>query len=196
MLVMGPQILESLNMQLSTFELLVQPIAPKPFDQNVSRRVIQAYFLTISNVNPPGSDDVIVSLQFTATPALENDQIFTIIDTGNGNVFGDLTPDDRSGKPSQNITLRPGTSGLFVLQPDITKSSPNPASLEEAKLEIRGYVELFLSPLSPSPSAQLLVSPQIRGTFVPNDLTAPDPDFDQQAYSLPTANGGSLIMLP
>lgn len=183
-------------MQISTFELLVQPIAPKPFNSDVSRRVIQAYFLTIANIDAPGSDDVVLSLQFTATPELNNDEIFTIVDAGSGNVFGDLFPDDVTGKPSQKITLPAEKTALFVLQPDISKAAPNPASLDVAKLEVRGYVELFLSPLSPNPAANLLVSPQIRGTFVPNDLGTPDPDFDQQAYSLPTPNGGSSIILP
>jgi hypothetical protein len=183
-------------MQISTFELLVQPIAPKPFSPDVSRRVIQAYFLTIANVDPVGSDDVVLSIQFTPTTDLKNNQIFTIVDTGSGNVFGDLSDDDITGKPSQNITLPAGKTALFVLQPDISKAAPNPASLDVAKLEVRGYVELFLSPLSPSPTANLLVSPQIRGTFTPNDLTAADPDFDQQAYGLPTPSGGALIALP
>jgi len=183
-------------MQVSTFELLVQPIAPPPFNSSVSRRVIQAYFLTIANIDTLGSPDAVLSLQFTATPELKSDEIFTIIDTGSGNVFGDLTPDDTTGKPSQQITLPAGKSALFVLQPDISKSAPNPASLEVANFEVRGYVDIVMSPFSPSPAAKLLVSPQIRGTFVPNDLTAPDPDFDQQAYSLPTPGGGSLITLP
>lgn len=183
-------------MQISTFELLVQPIAPPPFSSAVSRRAIQAYFLTISNIDAAGSPDVVLSIQFTPTQDLNTNEIFTIVDTGSGNVFGDLTPDDVTGKPSQKITLPAGKTALFVLQPDISKSAPNPASLEVAKLEVRGYVELIVSPLSPSPTANLLVSPQVRGTFVPNDLATPNPDFDQQAYSLPTPGGGGLISLP
>jgi hypothetical protein len=183
-------------MQISTFELLVQPIAPKPFNSSVSRRTIQAYFLTIANLDQPGADDVVLSLQFTPTPELKNNEIFTILDVGSGNVFGELSLDDITGKPSQTITLPAGKTVLFVLQPDISKLAPNPASLDVAKFEVRGYVELFLSPFSPNPAANLLVSPQIRGTFVPNDLSASDPDFDQQAYSLSTPNGGSLISLP
>lgn len=183
-------------MQISTFELLVQPIAPKPFNANVSRRVIQAYFLTISNLDAPGADDVVLSLQFTPTNELKANETFTITDTGGGNVFGELSPSDDTGKPSANITLPAGKTALFVLQPDISKSAPNPASLDVAKYEVRGYVELFLSTFSPNPAANLLVSPQVRGTFVPNDLAAADPDFDQQAYSLPTPNGGSSIILP
>lgn len=183
-------------MQISTFELLVKPIAPKPFSSSVSRRIIQAYFLTIANLDPAGADDIVLSLQFTPTPELNNNEIFTILDTESGNVFGELSADDLTGKPSQTITLPAGKTALFVLQPDISKLAPNRASLAVANFEVRGYVELFLSPFSPNSAANILVSPQIRGTFVPNDLSAANPDFDQQAYSLSTPTGGSLITLP
>ncbi|MEL6604504.1 MAG: hypothetical protein AAFP20_14905 [Cyanobacteria bacterium J06614_10] len=183
-------------MEISTFELLVQPIAPKPFDTNVSRRVIQAYFLTIANLDAPGADDIVLSLQFTPTTELKTDETFIITDTGSGNMFGELSPNDDTSKPSVNITLSAGKTALVVLQPDISKAAPNPASLDVAKYEVRGYVEVFLSNFSPNPAANILVSPQVRGTFVPNDLGAVNPDFDQQAYSLPTPNGGSLITLP
>jgi hypothetical protein len=182
-------------MFVSTFELLVRPIAPPPFNSAVSRRAIQAYFLTIANLEPVGSPDVVLSLQFHATQALKNEETFTITDTGNGNIFGELTPDDATGKPSQKLTLPAGKTALFILQPDISKSAPNPASLEVANYEVRGFVNVEISPLSPSSTAKLLVSPQIRGTFVPNDLAAPNPDFDQQSYGLPTPNGG-LITIP
>ncbi|MBE9177692.1 hypothetical protein IQ268_03745 [Oculatella sp. LEGE 06141] len=176
-------------MYISSFELLVKPIAPKPFPSNVSRRVVQAYFLSISNLD--SAEDVVLSLQFTGTPTVTTDNTFTIFDSGSSNMFGELAPDSVTGKPSQILTLAKGQTGLFVLQPDLSK----PGILDEANLEVRGYVELFISPLSPSDSAELLISPQIRGTFLPSDLTDPNPDFDQQAYSLPTANGTALIKL-
>ncbi|MBW4448419.1 MAG: hypothetical protein KME38_16515 [Spirirestis rafaelensis WJT71-NPBG6] len=177
-------------MLLSNFELLVKPIAPKPFSPSISRRVIQAYFLTISNLNPAG-DDVVLSVQFTATAALRTEDTFTIVDAGGSNVFGELSTDNNTGKPSQLLTLPAGSTTLFVLQPDISK----PNFLEKADYEVRGYVEVLLSPFSPSPSAELLVSPQSRGTFVPTNLEDPNPDFDQQAYSLLTASGGAFLTL-
>ncbi|MGF1497240.1 MAG: hypothetical protein ACFB8W_10505 [Elainellaceae cyanobacterium] len=178
-------------MIVSSFELLVKPIAPAPFDPNVSRRVVQAYFLQISNLNSPESADVALSLQFIATPVLNNAELIAITDNGSGNVFSDLVPDPMTGIPSQQLTLASGTTTLFVLQPDITQMAPNKASLATADLEVRGYVQLELSRFSPSGSAELLVTPQIRGTFLPANLNDPNPDFDQQAYTLP----GGIIKL-
>ncbi|MBM0741480.1 hypothetical protein JOY44_07605 [Phormidium sp. CLA17] len=180
-------------MFVSSFELLVKPIAPPPFNSAVSRRAVQAYFLTISNLNPVGVGDVSLSVQFTATPGLNNDELIAIVDAGGGNIFSDLVPDPVTGKPSQQITLPSGVTALVVLQPDLSKAAPNPASIEVASLEVRGYVELSLSPFSANTTAEILVTPQIRGTFIPADLTAPSPDFDQQSYTLPTANPGAII---
>ena len=41
----------------------------------------------------------------------------------------------------------------------------------------------------------MLLTPEHRGTFLPQNLAAPNPDFDQLAYALPTANGGSKFTL-
>jgi len=172
-------------MIVSSFELLVKPIAPAPFDPRVSRRVVQAYFLQISNLNPPGVADAALSLQFISTPMLNNAELITITDNGSGNVFSDPVPDPTTGIPSQQLTLPSGTTTLFVLQPDITQAPPNKASLDVADLEVRGYVDLNLSPFSANDMAELLVTPQIRGTFLPANPRERNPDFDQQAYALP-----------
>ena len=180
-------------MFFSAFELLVKPIAPPPFDPAVSRRVVQAYFLTLSNLNPPGEADVALSIQFTPTPDLNNDELIAITDVGAGNVFSDLVPDPVTGKPSQALTLPSGKTALFVLQPDLSKAPPNRASLAVANLEVRGYVELTLSPYSPTRNAEILVTPQHRGTFLPAAPILPFADFDQQSYPLQTANPGGVI---
>lgn len=184
-------------MLLSSFELLVKPIAPRTaaFPSGPARKVVQAYFLSISNVNPVGEPDAAFSVQFTATPELNNDELIAITDVGNGDVFSELVPDPVTGKPSQQITLPSGKSALFILQPDISKPAPNRASIAVANLEVRGYVELFLSPYSSNSHAELLVTPQIRGTFLPADLSNPNADYDQQSYVLPTANPGSIVKL-
>lgn len=182
-------------MIISSFELLVKPIAPGPFPASVSRRVIQAYFLQISNINAPDVADAALSIQFTSTPGLNNDELIAITDVGDGNIFSDLVADPVTGKPSQQLTLPSGRTALVLLQPDVSKTAPNRASLEVADLEVRGYVEITLSPFSANKNVELLVTPQTRGTFVPSDLAAPNPDFDQQSYPLPTANPGSIIKL-
>lgn len=48
--------------------------------------------------------------------------------------------------------------------------------------------------LNPS-QGDFLLTPEQRGTFIPKDLNNPSRDLDQIAYSLPTANGGSLFRL-
>ncbi len=180
-------------MFVSSFELLVKPIAPPPFDPAVARRAVQAYFLTLSNLNPVGDADVALSVQFTATPGLNNNELVAIVDMGAGNIFSDLVPDPVTGKPSQPLTLPSGMTALVLLQPDLSKAAPNPASLAVANLEVRGYVELSLSPFSANKTAEILVTPQIRGTFIPVDPASASADFDQQSYTLPTANPGAMI---
>ncbi|MDX2215094.1 MAG: hypothetical protein SFY66_17540 [Oculatellaceae cyanobacterium bins.114] len=182
-------------MIISSFELLVKPIAPGAFDPKVSRRVVQAYFLQISNINAANEADAAFSIQFNATPELNNDELIAIADVGEGNIFSDLVADPVTGKPSQQLTLPSGKTALFILQPDISKPAPNRASLQVADLEVRGYVEITLSPYSPNKTVELLVTPQTRGTFLPGDLSIDNPDFDQQSYPLPTANPGSIIKL-
>jgi hypothetical protein len=180
-------------MFVSAFELLVKPIAPPPFDPAVARRAVQAYFLTISNLNPVGVGDVALSVQFTATPGLNNDELVAITDLGAGNIFSDLVPDPVTGKPSQQLTLPSGVTALVLLQPDLSKAPPNRASLAVADLEVRGYVELAVSPFSANPTAEILVTPQIRGTFIPAAPAFPFADFDQQSYTLPTASPGGIL---
>ncbi|MCC5649536.1 hypothetical protein LC609_06705 [Nostoc sp. XA013] len=68
-------------MLVSTFEILVKSQLPPELKSPLSRKVIQGYFLTLSNLNP---FSVVLSLVFTAvTPSL-NDVIplldVTVID--------------------------------------------------------------------------------------------------------------------
>ncbi|NJK28374.1 MAG: hypothetical protein HC925_07770 [Coleofasciculaceae cyanobacterium SM2_3_26] len=81
---------------------------------------------------------------------------------------------------------------MFILQPDLRKPEVLPASPSDANLEARGFVEVDISANSSSNSARILVNPQIRGTFLSGSMP---PDFDQQAYSLLTPNGGSLLTI-
>lgn len=173
---------------VSAFELLVKPIAPAPpFAGAPSRTVVQAYFLLISNLNTSGSE-VALSLKFIAGGmGLSSDKLITLVDTGAGNNFGKLASD---GKTDDDIVLPSGFTGLFILQPDLRKPDVLPPAPTVPDVEIRGYVEIDISPNSSTSQAKLLVTPQIRGTFLSNE--AP-PDFDQQSYGLPTASGGGLI---
>lgn len=174
-------------MLVSTFELLVKPQLPKelqqpPFDK-ISRTVIQGYFLTLANTT---SSKVRVSLVFTAlSPMLDPAKTITFLDISGDNIPGDVDP-GIPGKTSFAFSIPANDTGLFILQPD-------PALLNnpEPDFEVRGYVEIFLSSLSPLRTATLLLTPEHRGTFF-KDVTAADPQLDQIIYPLPTATGSSL----
>lgn len=173
---------------VSAFEILVKPIAPSPpFASAPSRTVVQAYFLLISNLNTAGAE-VALSLRFiSGGMGLASDKLITLLDTGAGNNFGKLATD---GKADDDIVLPSGFTGLFILQPDLRKPDVLPPPPTVPDVEIRGYVEIDISPNSSTSTAKLLVTPQVRGTFLSDGVP---PDFDQQSYGLPTPSGGSLI---
>jgi hypothetical protein len=187
-------------MLVSTFEILVKSQLPKnlpsPLPANLeklSRTVIQGYFLTLANTT---SSTVKVSLVFTAvTPSIDIDKTFIFLDVEGVNIPGDLIPDTAANKARFTITIPGNDTGLFILQPDILKAGKDGKTLlDTADFELRGYVEIFMSSLSKSKSAKLLLTPEHRGTFFKN-LKDADPQLDQIVYSLPTANGGSLFNL-
>ncbi|GAB4132537.1 MAG: hypothetical protein Fur0046_02450 [Cyanobacteria bacterium J069] len=165
---------------ISSFELLFKPIAPA--SAPINRRVVQAYFLLVSNLTEASAGDVTFALKFTVnnTP-LVSDKLITIFDVGVGNNFGNL-----SAGMSEDYVIPSGYTGLFILQPkDLDPAAPD--------VEIRGVAEITLLPTSEANSAKLLLTPQQRGTFLPVDPAVPD--FDQQAYTLPTPNGSYLFEL-
>ena len=187
-------------MLVSTFEILVKSQLPKnlpsPLPANLeklSRTVIQGYFLTLANTT---SSTVKVSLVFTAvTPSIDIDKTFIFLDVEGVNIPGDLIPDTAANKARFTITIPGNDTGLFILQPDILKAGKDGKTLlDTADFELRGYVEIFMSSLSKSKSAKLLLTPEHRGTFFKN-LKDTNPQLDQIVYSLPTANGGSLFNL-
>ncbi|MDM9385590.1 hypothetical protein QUB80_33585 [Chlorogloeopsis sp. ULAP01] len=182
-------------MLLSTFELLVKPQLPPGLPnvpaefENLSRTVIQGYFLTLANTI---NSDVLVSLVFTAvTPELDLDKTITFLDTGGDNIIGDLSPFNPN-KKRFTIPINANDTVLFILQPDIIRN--NGELINEKNFEVRGYVEIFVSALSNLSEVTLLVTPEHRGTFF-KDLAANPPQLDQIAYSLPTATGSSLFKL-
>jgi hypothetical protein len=79
-----------------------------------------------------------------------------------------------------------------------------PQALTPGLLEVRGYVSLFLPPgrrgfPQSSTPVKVLLNPEIRGTFLPNDFPpqAPTlPDFDQINYTLAIASGKGLNEIP
>ncbi|TVP65493.1 MAG: hypothetical protein EA343_03370 [Nodularia sp. (in: Bacteria)] len=186
---------------VSTFELLVKRIAPIDNLGNlppniaqklekVARRVVQGYFLTIANTTNTTAS---LRLEFIATtPNLNLDDTVVVFDIFGDNKFADLRP--RPNDPKRfifDLRIPPHDTGLVTLLPDLTN-----LDLIQGKrdLEIRGYVNISRVNFR-GPTYDLLVTPEQRGTFLPNDINQILPDFDQIAYGIPTANGGSFLRL-
>jgi hypothetical protein len=195
-------------MEISTFELLIKPIAPRtPNTQAVARRVIQGYFLTISNLEEKRLRFTIEFFDSKANPPSPNRSL----EADNRPTGGLVIPRnfdliyDVAGANTELIRIRRGAAGQIAgdffldpkqtasiqLLPDLSALSDNP------DLEIRGYVNLRLpgNLLAPQNSVpvKVLLQPEIRGTFLPNDFpTSSIGDFDQINYNLTTASGKGL----
>lgn len=185
------------QMLLSTFELLVKQISTPGFGPAAASRIVaQGYFLTLAN---PNNVTVGVRLQFVATtPNLTLADTVAIRDVAGGNVFGELVPTADPRKLTYDLKIPAHDTALLTLLPDLAKDVLPPLGepdLLTTKYEVRGYVEISLqSPFSLS-GINLLLTPEHRGTFLAQNLAAPNLDFDQLVYSLPTATGSSLFTL-
>lgn len=185
-------------MLVSTFELLVKPIAPSGSGPvAVARTIVQGYFLTIAN---PNNFDLKLQLQFTSTtPSLNVLDTVTILDVQGTNDFSDLIP--VPGDPKRftfDLGIPANDTALVTLLPDLKTDVLPPFGVPDVltkTLEVRGYVEISLQSPFSLRGINLLLTPEHRGTFLPQNLAAPNPDFDQLAYSLPTATGSSLFKL-
>lgn len=199
-------------MLVSNFELLIKRIATLPSTtpssiSSVFRRVVQGYFLSVSNLE--SSRTIRLALTLTISRASGNREINSsnvqcIFDNGFTNNL--VLPITRSLSSNTNFTkfqtasfdLRPLQTGLITILPNVFPfiSNPNP------DLEIRGFVEInqrrrftFPFPTLSTPESEILITPETRGTFLDNDYptnpTVNELDFDQISYSLPTASGKS-----
>ncbi|KAM3101141.1 hypothetical protein ACKFKF_09185 [Phormidesmis sp. 146-12] len=207
--------------EVSTLELLVKRIAPKmalpPAAQSVARRVVQGYFLTISNLE---AKDLRYRLEFRislpdspadmdAVDRILEGNTFLIYDIAGFNNILTLNRIGMTGRyVSQEFIIPAQKTASVELLPDVTKF----ASLPDPQLEIRGYVSLSLprdfsgstpfekligKPQLPQP-AKVLLNAEIRGTFLPNDFPSNpnSADFDQINYSLTLASGKALNLVP
>lgn len=180
---------ETIN--VSNYELLVKPII-EPGTPN--RTVIQGYFLTIAN---PTSSDLEIELSFTAFSNDFNSSSFASAWDVNGSNDPNTLTVSAPFLQVYRLNLPAFDTGLFLLLPDVS----NPEVVTDRDTEIRGYVTLSIPTASPIRGGDnlrtLLLSVQQRGTFLPEGDIAPPAmgDFDQLAYSLPLANGGSEVTL-
>lgn len=175
---------------VSTFELLVKPLVQPAADiLGAGRTIIQGYFLTISNLN--SSTPVRLRVNFTAqSPNINSQPLLAFFDVTGSN--SPLTPLHGSATTQTYLISIPARdTGLFLLQPDVTDRRV----VTSADTEIRGFVTLSLANLFGSNSFDLLLTPQQRGTFLPQNFPTDNVDFDQLAYALPTATGGSKVTL-
>lgn len=197
-------------MEISTFELLVKPIAPRilgnPAITAVARRVVQGYFLTISNLD---SKDLTFRLEFIQSAPNPIDPDRTLLNNA------DLLFDIAGANNSIALTALPANRfrGSFRLPAGQTASvqllprlTPALLALPEPDLEIRGYVKLTLPAVRPpappftlltvpqsDAPVKVLLNPEVRGTFLPNNFPiATSGDFDQINYPLAIASGKGL----
>lgn len=155
-------------MEVSTFELLIKPIAPRsalPVNvQSAIRRVIQGYFLNISNLE---SQDLRFRIEFfDSIPNPPNNNRRLSINPRNFDLVYDIAGDNislispnllGSGRPiGAFFNLPAGQTATIQLLPTLTPfmpvfgsdpiSLPSPINNPNPDLEIRGFVRLRLPP--------------------------------------------------
>jgi len=195
-------------MEISTFELLAKPIAPvmgiPPALLPVARRIVQGYFLTISNLEPI---DLRYRIEFTVSLPVPPDPNKILIDKKNAFLVVDVEGANFE-VPLAQVKGKPKVYRAFFTIPAHKTASVEllpklPEALDPGLLEVRGYVSLFLPlrrvfprpvPQSRTP-VKVLLNPEIRGTFLPNDFPSRANtgfDFDQINYTLAIASGKGL----
>jgi hypothetical protein len=199
-------------MEISTFEILAKPIAPvkgiDPALLPVARRVVQGYFLTISNLE---SFDLRYRIEFTVSLPVPPDPNKILLDKKNVFLVVDVEGDNFE-VPLTQVKGKPKVyRGFFKIPAHKTASvellPKLPEALDPGLLEVRGYVSLFLPasfrfprfvPQSRTP-VKVLLNPEIRGTFLPNNFPSKantELDFDQINYTLAIASGKGLNEIP
>ena len=193
---------------ISTFELLVKRIAPivgDPFNpiNALFRRVVQGYFLTISNPNntpvllrfrvripvyDPTSEDSLADRELLSNNHIYNYEITEGAEAFSGPLSCRNTVMNGNQRTliSRNHLLPRGQTASFKLLPNLGPDST--IDLMEPRFEVRGYIEVvqlrqLLGEIQPDGSVifsllgvnpvNLYFTPEIRGTFLDNAY----PDF-------------------
>lgn len=111
-----------------------------------------------------------------------------------------------------------GTFQLEACQTGLLNIIPNPSVIQQIdpQIEIRGYIDLvqvdqlvitqvssnpliFIIGFETPPPAELMVTPETRGTFIDDRFDGTSAillDFDQSNYALPTFSGGADLTVP
>lgn len=205
-----------LVMLVSNFELLVKRIAPLTSIPAVNapfRRVIQGYFLTVTNLDPNRATSFFLSFtiptiggsavpsekEFVLTPPA-NINVECLVDLPTGDnvslqVYSGVSNGNYKKFTTRAFSVGPLQTVLVTLLPFIRG---NASLIPASRLEIRGFVELFQQAtfFRSRPPIDVLITPEARGTFLdddyPNFGTPQELDFDQISYGYPTFSGGSM----
>lgn len=183
-------------MELSTFELLVKRIAPPPAPASVARRVVQGYFLTLTNLE---SRDLTFRIRFNISRPNPADPDRTLFDNAEliYDIAGANDPIPLSGNAAS--TVFGGSFRVPARQTASVQLLPKQSLFvaENPDFEVRGFVSLRLPRLrgiaqSATP-VKVLLNAEVRGTFLPNGFPdGPLEDLDQINYSLTLASGKAL----
>lgn len=201
-------------MIVSHFELIFKPQAPGPATGINVDRVVQGYFLEITNLE---NKEFLYQVQFVMSPPSPTLPQRSL--SGNAIYFVDTPPgtDNQSGVLSGGLTASifnlnngfiripaNGTALLAVL-PSVFGSAFDPTPLTTPNFEVRGHVVLKLPALfKPFPPfsffsvpqatapVKVLLTPQNRATF----FSAANAITGQIQASLPLLNGTALNLLP
>jgi hypothetical protein len=172
------------SIQISPFELLIKPIAPvkkspgePPALKALKRTIIQGYFLTISNLEKKERELIIsyvISAPETAAPddatvtrILENKTFITYDIAGQNKDLAFRRVEEEENKyfryKSDSFILPSLATVSVQLLPNAESIVGNP----EVKLEVRGFCEIIADN---GVTGELFLNPEIRGTFIPNEL--------------------------
>ena len=201
-------------MIVSHFELIFKPQAPGPANGVNVDRVVQGYFLKITNL-----EDLPYrfALEFVVSPADPAPVERSL--SGNCIYFVDTPPgtDNQSGvlngsvsasvfKPSRGSILIPakGTALVAVL-PSVFGNAFDPTPLQMPNFEVRGHVVIKLPAVfRPGPPyvlgtvpqaaapVKVLLTPQSRATF----FSAANTITSQLQATLPLAGGDAVLAVP
>lgn len=213
-------------MEVSTFELIFKNQAPiTPNGVAALERVLQGYFLTISNLENKQYQFAVSFTIFPPPAGVPNQALRTLsgntvcfVDTGGGdNSAGTLIGPASGGvfTPSNGlISIPPQGTALVAVLPSVFPSSPLDTSpIADPNFEVRGFVRITVPPVvvfftlpsglripllskQGNSPVRVLLTPQHRVTF----LSIPTPPQlaqinSQSQASLPTASGGALASL-
>lgn len=199
---------------VSTFELLFERNVPKTVTDaigfTVGGRVYQGYFLIVANLGAVAHE---YDLEFTITPpvlptdpiqrfnrtldsayyVVELSSVAAPLPPGPPIKLSDTQYSISFGIPAREtalVSLFPPFLPYGVADPKRAFSDVDPT------VEIRGFATLFLRGFSAGLSSRVLLTPELRGTFLPETLppaagaaNPEPPEFEEVIRGLPLSSG-------